>query len=372
MKRSINNNKNKRYRIYPIEILYLIIISAVVFFMPVLLDSISESFSGPSVKMKKILQVNIDENTPSKEGFLIKDKLMVQSGENLICFNAAGEKEWSRPLKSEKTRIIKWNDFYLISDLNAGMIACVDSDNKVIAERSLKRKINQIVVSKDNIYVLMDDDKEVLILGKDLKETRKIKSKHGDVIKIACDFESSELILYTTSMENNEFKSFCIVYDNKGSIIASMDLNGALMFEIYVDDNIVMVSDERLYVFNRIVRPIAEFAYTSDISDSSYHNGKLYLISAASEGNAGEKELKVYDSSLNQVNVVKLAETANKVVAGSKYIISASDMRISIMDMDLNILQEINLNDEVKEIQWISDDSFFIVGEEKLIIYSND
>ncbi len=365
------NKKKKQYKIYPIELLYLVIISLVVFLTPLLFNMSKEFLFKSSVDMKKIMEVELDEKTPNKHGFLIKGHLMIQSGENLICFDENGEQKWTRPLKSENTKILKWNNDYIIADLNSGRLAIVNSENTILCEKELKAKISDICVSKETIYVLMDIENKVLILNNELKETGKINYEHGDVLKIAVNYESSELILYTISIKSQEIKTFCIVYDKNGNIIASLDLNKSLIFDIFMEDNIVMVSDENFLVFNKIVRPIAEYSYSTSLTDTDFKHGKLYVICNASEGNLGEKELTVYDSALSQVNVVKLPETSNRVVTGEKYIITASDKRISVMDMELNILQEINLNDTIEEIKWISEDSFYIVENNKLIIYSN-
>lgn len=361
----------RKYRIYPIEILYLILISLAVFLAPLLFGLAKDALFQSSLHMKKIMEFDIDEKTPNKKGFLIKDKLMIQSGETLFCYGPDGKQEWTRPLKSANTNIIKWNDNYVISDLSSGRLALVDDNNNIVAENTVKGKITDIAVSRENIYLLLDNENKLIIMNAALEPTGQIEHKHGDVIRIACDFESSELILYTSSIESGELKTFCIVYDNKGNIIASLDLNGALIFDIFVEDNIVMISDQSFLVFNRLVRPLAEFAYSTGITDTDFKNAKLYVISNASEGNVGEKELKVYDSSLNQVNITKLPETAAKVAAGEKYLISASDQRISVMDANLKILQEINLKGEISELKWMSEDSFYIVGNNKLIIYAN-
>ncbi len=367
----MKKKRNKKYKVYPIELLYLFIISVVVFLAPVLFNITKDAVFKSNMNMKKIMEVDIDEKTVNKQGFLIKNKLMIQSGENLMCFNTAGEKEWTRPLKSAKTKILKWNDNYIIADLESGRLAVVNSENAVQAEKNLKSKIADITVSKDSLFILMDSENKLIILTEELKQSGIIEHKHGDILKIACDFDSSEIILYTISIQDNEIKTFCIVYDKKGNIIASLDLNKALIFDIYKEDNIVMVSDENFMVYNRIVRPIAEFTYTTSITDSDFKNAKLYVICNASEGDATEKELKVYDSALNQLNLIKVPETTNKVVAGNEYILMASDKRVSVMDKNLKIIQEINLNDDIKEIKWITDDSFYIVENTKLIIYAN-
>ncbi len=366
-----SNKKQKKYKVYPIEILYLVIISLIVFLAPMIFDIAKDIIFKSNIDMKKIMELEIDEKTLNKHGFLIKDKLMIQSGENLICFNENGEEEWTRPLKSENTRILKWNDKYIIADLNSGRLAIVDSENTILCEKELKGKISDISVSKESLYVLMDSENKILILNANLKESGKINYEHGDVLKIASNFESAELILYTISIESGEIKTFCIVYDKNANVIASLDLNKSLIFDIFMEDNIVMVSDENFLVFNKIVRPIAEQSYSTSLTDTDFKNGKLYVICNTAEGNAGEKELIVYDINLNQVNRAKLAETTNKIVNGDKYLICASDKRISVMDKGLNILQEINLNDTIEEIKWISEDSFYIVDNNRLIIYSN-
>ncbi len=365
------SKKKKKYKIYPIELVYLVVISLLVFLTPVLFNMGKDFLFKSNVDMKKIMEVELDEKTPNKHGFLIKDNLMIQSGENLICYDESGKQKWTRPLKSENTKILKWNDKYIIADLNSGRLALVDSENTILFEKELKAKIAEITVSKEHIYILMDIENKVLILDNELKVSGKINYEHGDVIKIAVNFDSSELILYTISIESQEIKTFCIVYDKNGNIIASLDLNKSLIFDIFMEDNIVMISDENYLVFNRIVRPIAEYSYPTSLTDSDFKNGKLYAICNASEGNIGEKELCVYDSTLSQINAVKMPETSNKIVAGEKYLITASDKRISVMDMELNILQEINLNDTIEEIKWISEESFYIVENNKLIIYSN-
>ncbi len=365
------SKKRKKYKIYPIELLYLVIITLIVFLAPILFNQAKNFVFKSSLDMKKVMEVDIDAKTPNKHGFLIKGKLMIQSGENLICFDENGTQVWTRPLKSENTSILKWNDNYIIADLNSGRLALVNAENNILCEKELKGKIADISVSKDSIYILMDIENKIVILNNELKETGKINYQHGDVLKITTDFESSELILYTISIESGEIKTFCIVYDKNANVIASLDLNKSLIFDIFMEDNIVMISDENYLVFNRIVRPIAEYSYSTSLTDTDFKNGKLYVICNASEGNIGEKELSVYDTTLTQVNVVKLPETSNKVVAGDKYIITASDKRITVMDFALNIVQEINLSDTIEEIKWISEDSFYIVENNKLIIYAN-
>lgn len=363
--------KKKKYTIYPIELFYLLLISVAVFFAPNIFSFAKNLIPSSSLEMKKIMEIEIEEGTKTKQGFRIKDKLMIQSGEKLYCYDKTGEQEWVRPLKSEKTEILKWGDNYLISDLNSGRIANVNAKNEVIAEKNVKGKIADFCVSKEKLFVLLDGENKILILDTSLKESAKIEHKHSDIIKIACDYESSELILYTSSIETGELKTFCIVYDEKGEIVASLDLNGALIFDIFVEDNIVMISDENFSVFSRIVRPIAEMTYSTELIDADFKNSRLFTISKISEGDAGEKELSLYDSGLKRTNSIIVPESTDRVVAGELYLISASNRRITLMNTALKTMQVINLSDEVSEIKWVSEDSFYIVSKNRLILYAN-
>ncbi len=367
----MSKNKKKKYKVYPIELLYLLIISIVVFMSPFLFDLAKDFFFPSSLEMKKVIEIDIDNASLNKQGFLIGDKLMVQSGEVLNCFDKNGNELWKRTLKSSDTKILKWADKYIIADLDVGRLALVNEENTIDKEFALKSKVSDITVSKDNIYMLVDNENTVLILDKNLEKQGEIKHEHGDILKIACDFESSELILYTSSIENYELKTFCIVYNNMGKIVASLDLDKALIYDIFVEDNIIMISDEKFLVFNRAIRPISELSYIGNLTDVDFKNSKLYSIRTASEGNISEKELTVYNLALKKINSIKLAETSSKVSVGEKYLLSASENRITLMNSDLKILQEINVSTNIQEIKWMSEYTFYVVGDEKLTIYSS-
>ncbi len=369
----MNQNKKTKIKhvVYPQEWLYLLIITILVFFAPKLIVKTFNVILPASFNMNKIVEVTVQDENAKIKSFMIEDKLMLQSGENLGCYNKDGKQEWSRTLKSLNTKILKWNDFYIIADLDSGRIAKIDKDNELIKEVSGKGKMKDIIVSKNYLYALLDSSNEVLYLNSELEEERKISNESGDIMKIACDLESSEVLMYTVSIENGEFKTFCVIYDEEGKITASLDLNQAIIFDIFMDDNIVMVSDEKILVFNKNAKPISDYEYVGNLSDSDFKNQKIYAICTNSESNFGEKELRVYDDDLNFLNKIKLSDNSSKISVGDKYILLASEKRISIINSDLETLNEINLNTDVEEIKWISKNAFYIVGNGKLSIYSN-
>ncbi len=367
---SKKNKKGKKYVVYPIEIFYLVVILCLVFLLPKFVSWGIDMIFSESIDMKKVIEIDIEESTVNKKGFLIDQKLMVQSGDLLICFDIDGKELWKRNLNSDNTQIIKWEKNYIIADLDYGRLALVNDKNEILKEISLQYKVEEIVTSKDKLYLLIEDENKIVILNNNLEQNSEIVQEYRDILKISSDYDSSELIVFLSTIKNQKLETLCIVYNKNGEIIASLDLNKSLVFNVFSDNNIVIVTDDKFSTYASPIKPIAELSYIGTLTDVDFNNSKIYSITTATEANISEKKLSVYNLGLEKLNTMKLPETSSLVAAGEKFLLTASENRVSLMNSNLKVLQELNLSINIEEIEWISKYAFYVVGDNKLIIYS--
>lgn len=377
------NSKNKKdrkkgYVVYPIEIAYLILIIAVVFGAPHLFGMAKDRLFSNSANVRQVAKISLDvkddkaDAVPKNSVFMIDEKLLVQVDGYLNCYDINGNKLWKRTLKSADTEIIKWNDNYIIADKSTGRLALISANNEVVLEEKNIGKIEGISATKDRIFLKYAGKNEVGILGEDLKEIARVVEKNGEIIRISSSFDSSELICFNTAILDGELKTFVVIYNSQGKILGTLDLNTALLFDIFVDTNIVLLSDMSIMAYNKNARPIADTAYMGTIEAAGIRNKTMYAIKSGADNAGGEKSLTVYDEALKEVNSLELAENAKTLACGEKRILVASDKKLFIYDYKPTFLEEVNLTVEIKDLAWVSDDAFYIRGSNQLILYTSN
>ncbi len=385
--------KNKKYVVYPVEVVYLVLIIILVFGMPSILSFAKSFLFSGMVSVRKVAEIELgssvydkgtessgeefSENDPTKpkgsirpEGkiaFMIDDKLMVKNSNNLECYDLKGNKVWTRSLKSSDTEILKWNEKYIIVDKNMGQIALLNLNNEVEIEEKNLGKLDEIAVSKTRLFISLTGKNEVLVLNSALKEAGRISEKNGEIIDIESEFKTSNLICYNTSISDEGFRSFVVIYDEDAKILGTLDLDGSLLFDVFVDENITLVCDDKILMYNKNARPIGVLSLLETIEDADVQGENLFAITSKS---GLEKRLVRYDEALEETKEQDLPDTAKFISTGDRKLVVCLDKRIMFYDYGLNLIEDINLMVDIESFEWISDKLFYVVGEDRLIIYS--
>lgn len=392
--------KKKKYVVYPIEILYLVIIITLVFGFPSFLSYVKSAFFSGNAGIEKVAEIIIKDNNVSEESvanktdktdknelnkksdvlsadekkflktaFMINEQIFVKNADSLECFDYNGKKLWTRPLKSVDTHIQKWNDKYIIVDKYMGGIALVNSENEVEIEKNNFGKFESLALSKNRLFIKLLEKNEILVLDENLEEINRITEKNGDIIKIAASFKESELICYNTSISEDKLKSFVVIYDENAKILGTLDLGESILFDVFADENISLICDDKVLTYTKNARPLGELINDGTIVDAGLRGKSLYTID---ENTAGEKKLILYSELLEEEKSEKLSDGAKFLSLGEKRLLVGSDKRIVIYDYGLKNIEEINLTIDINEIDWITSNVFYTVTDNKLTIYSTN
>lgn len=303
-----------------------------------------------------------------KQVFIMNKNLLVRNGNKLEGYDVEGTKLSERQLNGRDTKILEYGDRYLIYEGELGIIALVGEGNQVIKELKLDKAIESIKLSKERIFVKPKFENSVLFLDSELNESGKIEIKNRELVFMEANFDNSELLCFSTEIVKNSLASSVIVYNKHQKVIASLDLNGAIMLDMHSASSIFLLTDVAIMNYSKDLKPLFEKAYDGEISLSKADANKLYFIMDKSM-RAGGRELIVYNSEGEEA-YLPLTSSIEHVKLGKKYILAASLDKISLLNYNIKVVKEINIRDEIEETDWIDDRHFYIRSGNKVIIYS--
>ncbi len=381
----------KRVKIYPSEWIALIVITVVVFSAPLLFGAIkggiSYLFSG-GTNVAKVAEVDISDYVAieaeagikegadvnkqvdiAKDVFKLDDNILIHASGRLLAFDKAGKNIWNRDIRSDNADIVKWNDKTVIVDKFRGDIAVVNSENQVLKSISEIGQIEKIRASDEKLYVKLLGENIIDIYSLELEKVARIDDDYGSLINFIVDPESSELIVYTISVKEEQLKSFLYVYNKEAELIGSSDIESSIVFDMFIEDNINIICDDKILTFTKNAESISEFVYAGSVDDVIAKNSSLYGI--FSKGSTAEyrRSLTVLDEKLEEVKSVDLPNSAKGIEAGERVLLVYSDNKISVFDYSLNNENTINTSINVEKLKWMSDDYFYVTDNKKVSIY---
>lgn len=304
----------------------------------------------------------------AKQVYTMEGRLLVRNARSLIAYDVEGSKLSERGLGGKNTRILEYGEKYIIYEADLGIIALVGADNNLIREVRLDRELEDLKVSKERIFVKPKNKNSIIFLDNELGEVGTVDIKNREIVLMEANFDSSELLCYNTEIADNKLSSSLLIYNKHQKVIASLDLDGALMLSMHAGSSIFLLSDLAIMNYSKELKPIYEKPYDGEISLSVMDNSRLYFIMDKSM-RAGGKEFVIYGSE-GEDGYLTLKSNVEHIRLGKKYILLASMDKIAILDYNLKLKGEENIIGEIEEIDWIDEDHFYLRSFHKVSIYS--
>lgn len=311
--------------------------------------------------------IETPEKKQIKKVFLVDDKLLIRKNNKLISFDSAGNILSERTLKGDNTTIVEYGDKYISYESKLGIIALLDSEHRVINEVKTGFEIEELKSAKERIFVKPLGKNSVIFLDQNLSEVGTVDMQNKELVLMEAGYESSDLICYNTEISSNRLISSVVVYNKNKKIIASLDLNDAVLLSIHSGKHLFLLSDIAIMLYSNDLKPLYEKAYDGEISLSYYDGEKLYFIMDRSL-RAGGKELIVYDSS-GEIAYLPIQNTIEYISPSKKYILIASIEKLAILNNKIEVLKELNFTEDIEQIDWIDENHFFIKSRNRLIVY---
>ncbi len=372
------------YKIYFREVVYLILITLFVFFVPKLAWSFLGGFFSSSGNVNKVAEIDLNNyvDVPIEDGaddiniaknvFKVDDNILIHTSGRLLAFNKEGKNIWSRDIRAELAEIVKWNDSTIVADKFRGDFVVINSQNEIIKSVKNVGRIDAIKVSNDKVFVKILDENRIDVYDAELKKVSTIDDDYGSVIKFIVDSETSELIFYTISMNENKLKSFLYVYSADSVLIGSSDLESSLVFDMFIDDNINVICDDRILTFTKTAEPISEFLYAGYVDMVRAKGSSLYGIFAKGASVDYKRKLKKFNANLEEKKSVDIQNTSKGVELIDDNILIYGENKISILNYSLKVENVVNTSISINKLKWISDNYFYITDNKKVIIYKVD
>ncbi len=354
------------------EFLLLIIIFVIVFFTPNFITWAKLNYFNKTIKMIELSRIPID-NTEGFSVYNYHNNIALATPNQITLYNPMGEKIKQRQLFGDQILIKTAQDFILIAETLRGDLALLTGDKlEVLAKKKDMGQISDILISSDgDLVISMQTDNKFYILDSNLNQKSEFELPQGEITSINLSNDGKTILLAVINLIEQEIQSFVYQYDLNGNLIGISDLNGDLVFSVYMNNNQIIVTDNKLISYNRESKKVAEELNMSRIDQSTIHKDFLYTSLISTDKNGTEQSLlSIFNDDFSYNLKNEISALPEKIIVNNKFIATYSAGVVYLYDHKLNSLVVERTERDLKGIQWLSENQLLCYDNSLLTVYS--
>ncbi len=347
------------------EFLILIIVFIVVFFAPNFLTWLKFNFFVQNIEINTLSEINID-NQSKFSVYNYRDDIVIATPEQISLYKTDGTKIKQRQLFGDQITVKILGDTILVVEtLRGDMALLAGKDLKYLTEKKDIGSIREVLTTESGYIILsMEREKRFLIFDQNLNKIAEFHLPAGELTSLNLSNDGKRLLAAAIDIENGEFKSYVYQYDLNGKTIGVSDLAGDLIFSVYMNENQIIVTDDKLKSYDKESEKLAEELNLSKIDRSLMYKNFLYTAFVTVDENGTEQAtMAIYNDDFTYKHTGSLSALPEEIVVNDKFIITYAEGVIYFYDHALNSLAFKRTNRNLKGLFCLSDD--------KIVTYDN-
>ncbi|PIE77315.1 MAG: hypothetical protein CSA13_00070 [Clostridiales bacterium] len=364
--------KKKKTQRHWSDYLWLLLIAIVVFFTPNAIAYVKLNYFSSLLEMRELASIDIASDIPIS-AFAMPGGIACCSDDQLNVYSYDGKLNYQRQLFGKRTIVRVAGDHIVVVDLARGEIAKLSLSLELVDK---KRNIGQIVdvltTDQGDVICQMSADNAIRVFDANLDEKALITVPTDRVIEIMLSADQSTILVSTVAIEELVFKSYVLQYDLQGRPTATGDLEGELLFNAYLMDHQVLVTQSKIKSYNRESKKVAEILNIEKIDQTAAHKHFLYTSYMAEEDGVEQPYLSIYSDDLSYRQQLKLAALPEHIIVNDKFIITYAEGTLYIYDHSLRSLKSLQTHRNIKGIQWLDASHLMAYDQSHINVYVLD
>lgn len=344
-------------------------------------------FFGPNfvgfVKMKYFTNLlTIDQTTQipyeAAEDPLV-DRVFVGHGNILVCdeeklsaYNEEGKLLWTRELNGTSTRIFSNQAHLLFAEMSRGELVTVDAQGETVASLKDLGSIQKIRFDdQGHVAVLMKDNNLVHVFDANLQAMGTIEEKRGIVTDVILSDDGTVVSLSVINLIDTSLSNLVVQYALDGTRLGLTDQKDELIYNMYLDHYLYIVSDQSITSLNREGRVVAAIEAEGSIDKTAEFEGKLYVSSLLKDvEQEGLTRLTVYNDLLEQMYTKTFEHDIEGIIVNGHFIVVYYDDTIVLLDHQLQGVESFRTNMVISTIKWVDQQTLVAINHQEVAIYS--
>ncbi len=359
--------KNKQSRLS--DFVLLIVIALIVFFAPNVVAFVKLNYFSTLLNIHKLASIDIDSDVPIS-AFAVSNGIACSTADQLNLYDYEGKLSYQRQLFGKKTVVRAAGDTIVVVDLERGEIAKLSPTLDVVdKKRDIGAMLDVIATSKGDIICQMVEANTIKIFDTELEQKGVITVPTDKLIEMAVSSDESTILVSAVAIEDLNFKSYALQYDMSGIPLATSDLEGDLIFNTYMMNNQVIVTQSKIKSYNKESQKVAEILNMEKIDQTTSHNQFLYTSYIQEEDGVSQPYLSIYGDDLSYHQKLKLSVLPEHIVVNDKFIITYAAGKLYVYDHSLRSLKSIATYRDISDIQWLDETHLMTYDQNHINVY---
>ncbi len=347
----------------------LVIIALIVFFAPNVVAFVKLNYFSTLLNIRELASIDIASDTPIS-AFAVSKGIACSTADQLNLYSYEGELNYQRQLFGKKTVVRATGDIIVVVDLERGEIAKLSPTLEVVdKKRDIGAIIDVIATSKGDIICQMAEANTIKIFDADLEQKGVITVPTDKLIEMAISSDETTILVSAVAIEELNFKSYVLQYDMTGMPLATGDLEGDLIFNTYMMDNQVIVTQSKIKSYNKESQKVAEILNTEKIDQTASYKQFLYTSYIQNDDGVSQPYLSIYSDDLSYHQKLKLTALPEHIVVNEKFIITYAAGKLYVYDHSLRSLKSIHTHRDITDIQWLDASHLMAYDQSHINVY---
>lgn len=364
--------KDKKTQRHWTDYLWLIAIALIVFFAPNAVAYVKLNHFSSLLNMHQMAAIDIVSDAPIS-AFAMPGGIACCSDDQLNIYSYDGALNYQRQLFGKQTIVRVAGDSIVVVDLARGEIAKLSAALELIdKKRDIGQVVDVLTTDKGEVICQMRDQNVIKIFDANLEDKAVIDVPTDRIIEIMPSADQSVILVSTLAVEDLTLKSYILQYDLTGQPVATGDLEGDLLFNAYLMNNQLIVTQSKIKSYNRESKKVAEILNMEKIDQTAAYNNYLYASYINNQDGVEQPYLSVHNDKLDYIKQIKLAALPERIVVNDKFVIVYAEGVLNVYDHNLRSLKSVQTNRNIKDIQWLDASHLMAYDQSHIDVYVLD
>ncbi len=351
------------------DYLLFLIIAVIVFFTPNALAFVKLNYFSNWLSIRQLAVIEIESDVPIS-AFAIDDGIACSADDQINVYSYDGKMNYQRQLFGKRTIVRAAGEHVVVVDLERGEIAKFDTALQLIdKKRDIGPIVDAITTKSGDVICQLRDDNTIVVFGADLQERARIAVQTDRLIKMSISDDQATILVTAVAIEDLTFKSYVLHYDLTGKPVATSELEDELVFNAYLMNNQVIVTQSTITSYNRDSRKVAEIVNMDKIDQTTSYQQELYITYSERGDGAEQPYLAVYSDDLEERHKLKLNALPERIVVNQKFVVTYGAGQLYVYDHELKFLNSIQTNRNVSAIQWLDAAHLMVYDQNQIDVY---